>query len=233
MRLDKFISHATGLSRELARRAIRGRLVEVNSGITKNAALAVTEADTIVLEGERLELPKARYLMLNKPEGYVCATEDSDHATVLDLVSDMDSSGLAIGGRLDLDSTGLVLLSDDGQWLHRVTAPRHHFPKTYLAQLYQPVDQQLIESFASGVMLHGESKPTKPAFCRALPDNRAEIVISEGRYHQVKRMFAACNNKVLTLHRKQIGAVVLDDTLEPGAYRALTPGEIASFNHER
>lgn len=230
MRLDKFISHATGLSRELARRAIRGRLVEVNSGITKNAALAVTETDIIVLEGERLELPRARYLMLNKPEGYVCATEDSEHATVLDLLSDIDSSGLAIGGRLDIDTTGLVLLSDDGQWLHRVTAPRHHFPKTYLARLYQPLDQSLIDSFAAGVMLHGESKPTKPAICRALPDNGAEIIISEGRYHQVKRMFAACNNKVLALHRKQIGAVVLDDMLEPGAYRPLNATEIASFN---
>jgi 16S rRNA pseudouridine516 synthase len=229
MRLDKFISHATGLSRELARRAIRGRMVEVNSEITKNAALAVTETDIIVLEGERLELPRERYFMLNKPEGYVCATEDSEHATVLDLISDMDSSGLSIGGRLDIDTTGLVLLSDDGQWLHRVTAPRHHFPKTYLARLYQPVDQQLIDSFAAGVMLHGESKPTKPAVCRALPDDSAEIIISEGRYHQVKRMFAACNNKVLALHRKQIGTVVLDNTLESGAYRPLTATEIASF----
>jgi len=229
MRLDKFISHATGLSRELARRAIRGRMVEVNNEITKSAALAVTETDIIVFEGKRLSLPQARYLMLNKPEGYVCATEDSEHPTVLDLINDMGSSGLAIGGRLDLDTTGLVLLSDDGQWLHRVTAPRHHFPKTYLARLYQPVNQQLIESFAAGVMLHGESKPTKSAICRALPDNSAEIIITEGRYHQVKRMFAACNNKVLALHRKQIGPVVLDETLEPGAYRPLSATEIASF----
>jgi 16S rRNA pseudouridine516 synthase len=229
MRLDKFLSHATGLSRELARRAIRRRQVEVNNEVTKNAAQAVTESDIIMLEGERIELPGVRYLMLNKPAGYVCATKDSEHPTVLDLLHDIDTSGLAIGGRLDIDTTGLVLLSDDGQWLHRVTAPRHHYPKTYLARLIQPVDQLLIDSFAAGVMLNGESKPTRPAVCRALPDNGAEIVISEGRYHQVKRMFAACNNKVLALHRNRIGSVVLDETLEPGAFRPLNPAEIASF----
>ncbi len=229
MRLDKFISHATGLSRELSRRAIRGRQVLVNDQVCKSAAFSLKSTDVVTLEDEVLTLPVARYFALHKPAGYVCATVDSDHPTVLDMLSDIDITGLAIGGRLDIDTTGLVLLSDDGQWLHKVTAPRHHFSKTYIAQLQHAVDQELIDHFAEGVMLHGESKPTKPAQCRALPDNSAEVIISEGRYHQVKRMFAACGNKVLHLHRTQIGEVLLDSSLPSGHYRSLSEQEIQSF----
>lgn len=229
MRLDKFVSHATGLPREISKRLIRKRQVQVNGSMVSNAALQVEETDSVTLEGETLHIPGPRYLMLHKPAGVVCATEDGDHPTVLDLIEDMDTEGLSIGGRLDIDTTGLVLLSDDGQWLHRVTSPRHLFSKVYRAILQEPLDQQTIDSFAVGMLLRGEDKPTAPAQCEALPDNGARVTLNEGRYHQVKRMFAACGNHVLSLHREKIGAITLDDALAEGQYRALTETEIKSF----
>ncbi|MDP2140444.1 MAG: 16S rRNA pseudouridine(516) synthase RsuA [Gammaproteobacteria bacterium] len=229
MRLDKFVSHATGLPREISKRAVRKKQVQVNGAVVTNAAYQVAVDDQIVFDGERLVIPGPRYLMLNKPAGYVCATEDGDHPIVLDLLHDMNPEGLSIAGRLDIDTTGLVLLSDDGQWLHRVTSPRHLFAKVYRVQLHSPVDQQTIDSFASGMLLRGEDKPTAPAQCVALADNGAEVTLNEGRYHQVKRMFAACGNHVISLHRSQIGAVILDAALAPGEYRELSADEIASF----
>ncbi|MEX2130844.1 MAG: pseudouridine synthase [Pseudohongiellaceae bacterium] len=228
LRLDKFISHAANLSREQARQAVRRRRVKINAAVARSVASTIIDDDIVTLDGITLSLPSARYLMLHKPAGYVCATTDAGRPTVLDLLVGMDSSVLAIGGRLDMDTTGLVLLSDDGQWLHRITSPNYHLPKTYIATLQLPVDAALIEQFASGIQLRNEDKITRPAQCRALPDNQAEVIISEGRYHQVKRMFAACNNKVLALHRQQIGNIVLDAQLQPGQYRDLTKLEVAS-----
>lgn len=229
MRLDKFVSHATGLPRDHARRAIRNKRVFVNELLVTDAARHITTAARIMLDGEPLRLIGPRYLMLHKPPGHVCATTDSDHPTVLDLIDDQDTEGLSIAGRLDIDTTGLVLLSDDGQWLHRVTSPRHRHSKVYQALLQEPLDQVTIDRFASGIMLHGESRATLPAQCCALDGQWAEVTISEGRYHQVKRMFAACGNHVVALHRRQIGDILLDEQLQPGAYRPLTDEEIAGF----
>lgn len=229
MRLDKFLSHATSIVRDQSKRAVRKKRVTVNGEVVRSAAQQVSEEDAICLDGERIYLPKPRYFMLHKPQGYVCATEDSEHPIVLDLLQEGSAAGLSIAGRLDIDTTGLVLLSDDGQWLHRVTAPRHLFPKVYQATLHDAVDESTIEQFQRGIMLRGETKATAPAQCIALADKRAEVTLQEGRYHQVKRMFAACGNHVVALHRQQIGAVRLDDNLALGAYRSLTQEEIESF----
>ena len=229
MRLDKFISHATGLPRDHSKRAVRHQRVSVNGEVVRNAALHVGDNDVIRLDDETLALPQPRYLMLHKPAGYICATEDGDHPIVLDLLTDMDTEGLAIAGRLDMDTTGLLLLSDDGQWLHRVSSPRHQHHKVYFATLHEAADHNTVTRFADGLMLRGEDKPTLPARCTPLPGNQAEVILQEGRYHQVKRMFAACGNQVLALHRQQVGDVVLDASLAPGAYRSLTQEEIASF----
>lgn len=229
MRLDKFVSHATGMPRDHARRAIRKKQVFVNELLVTDAARHITPAARVMLDGQVLQLAGPRYLMLHKPQGHVCATTDSDHPTVLDLIADQDTEGLSIAGRLDIDTTGLVLLSDDGQWLHRITSPRHRHPKVYEAQLQEPLDQNTIDRFASGIMLHGESRATRPAQCRAVSDNLAEVTISEGRYHQVKRMFAACGNHVISLHRRQIGNILLDPQLQPGDYRDLSSEEVAEF----
>lgn len=229
MRLDKYISHATGLPREYVKRVIRNKKVTVNGVMVKSASAHIAETDAVCLEGEPLALPGPRYLMLHKPAGYVCATEDGEHPIVLDLLEDTNPEGLSIAGRLDIDTTGLVLLSDDGQWLHRVTSPRHLFDKVYRAVLQEPVSADTIAAFAAGMPLRGDDKPTAPAQCIALPGNGAEVTLREGRYHQVKRMFAACGNHVLALHRVRIGAVQLDDTLAEGASRPLTQEEMESF----
>ncbi len=229
MRLDKYISHATGLPRDTVKRAIRHKRVSVNGELARLAAQHIAETDRVCLDDDALQLPGPRYLMLHKPAGYVCATEDSEHPIVLDLLRDIDTAGLGIAGRLDIDTTGLVLLSDDGQWLHRVTSPRHQHDKVYRAVLQEAVTPQTVEAFAAGMLLHGEDKLTAPARCIPLPDNGAEVHLREGRYHQVKRMFAACGNHVLALHRVRIGAVLLDDTLAEGASRPLTQEEMESF----
>lgn len=228
MRLDKFVSHASGLPRDIAKRVIRKKEVTVNGVMIRSAAHQVELDDEIHLNSEKLEIRGPRYILMHKPAGYVCATEDGDHPIVLDLIEE-DPSGLSIAGRLDIDTTGLVLLTDDGQWLHRVISPKSDCKKVYEVRLHDPVSQETIERFAQGIMLRGEDKPTAPALCVIKPDNGAKVTLSEGRYHQVKRMFAACENHVVALHRKQIGIVTLDADLEPGGYRDLSPNEIASF----
>jgi 16S rRNA pseudouridine516 synthase len=229
MRLDKFISHATSMPRDHSKRVVRNKRITVNGKMIRSAAHQVAEDDAVCLDGQPLQLPQPRYYMLHKPEGYVCATQDSEHPIVLDLLNDMDVSGLSIAGRLDIDTTGLVLISDDGQWLHRVTSPRHLFAKVYLASLQEPVNEDTIAQFERGILLRGEDKVTAPALCKVLADKQAQVTLSEGRYHQVKRMFAACGNHVVALHRHKIGAVTLDESLAPGAYRSLTQEEIESF----
>ena len=166
--------------------------------------------------------------MLNKPEGYVCSTDDPDHPTVLYFLDEPVAHKLHAAGRLDIDTTGLVLMTDDGQWSHRITSPRHHCEKTYRVTLESPVSDDTAEQFAKGVQLHNEKDLTKPAVLEILTPTDVRLTISEGRYHQVKRMFAAVGNHVVGLHRERIGAIELDPDLAPGEYRPLTEEEIAS-----
>ncbi|MNH26135.1 Ribosomal small subunit pseudouridine synthase A [compost metagenome] len=167
--------------------------------------------------------------MLHKPEGYVCSNEDPDHATVFQLLDEPAMGKLHVVGRLDLDTTGLVLITDDGQWSHRITSPRHECAKTYHVWLADPVSEDAISLFADGVFLRNEEDKTRPAQLELLGECEALLTIHEGKYHQVKRMFAAIGNKVVGLHREQIGELVLDEELAPGEYRELTPEEIAQF----
>lgn len=225
MRLDKFLGHATELSRELARRALRAKRVTVNDEVVKSASLAITADDTVMLDDEIVEIRGPRYFMLYKPEGYVCATTDGDYPTVLDLMG-FDGAELSIAGRLDKDTTGLVLLSDDGQWIHSIISPRRECMKTYVAHLDAPIDDSIVQRFSEGFTLRNEVKPTKPATLATIAGAQVEVSIGEGRYHQVKRMFAACGRHVEALHRVSVGGIVLDDSLAPGEYRPLTLAEI-------
>ncbi len=229
MRLDKFLAHATELSRELARRALRGKRVTVNDEVVKSASLSITIEDTVMLDDEVVEIRGPRYFMLYKPEGYVCATTDGDYPTVLDLMG-FDGDDLSIAGRLDKDTTGLVLLSDDGQWVHSIISPRRECMKTYVAELDAPIDEAIVQRFSEGFTLRNEVKPTRPAMLRSLQGQRAEVSIGEGRYHQVKRMFAACGRHVEKLHRIKVGGIELDTALAPGEYRALTRAEIGDVS---
>jgi len=228
MRLDKFLSHSTGMSRVDVRRLIKAKRVSVDDVIRTKSDFAVQEDARVCLDDEVLKLQGPRYIMLYKPAGYVCATTDSDYPTVLDLLQE-DSQKLSIAGRLDKDTTGLVLISDDGAWVHRIISPAHECVKVYHAELDAKIDDEIIRRFAEGMLLRSEIKNTLPADLRTLADKRVEVRISEGKYHQVKRMFAACGRHVEQLHRVQIGVVELDPGMAPGDYRHLSESEIAGM----
>ncbi|MGO1460889.1 MAG: pseudouridine synthase [Marinobacter sp.] len=231
MRLDQFIATTSPLSRKEAKRAIHAGNVEVNGEVWKDTGKHLSADAQVMLEGERLILKGERYLMLNKPGGIVSATRDSEHPIVLDLLpAELTevARNLHIAGRLDADTTGLLLLTTDGKWSHRVTSPKTQCPKTYRVNLSTPILDSTIAALEAGVILHQDPKPTKPAQVKVLEPRLIELTISEGRYHQVKRMLAAAGNHVEALHRQSIGGIVLDSALQPGEYRELSEKEIAS-----
>jgi 16S rRNA pseudouridine516 synthase len=230
MRLDFFIANATDLSRKDTKRAISKGRVEHNGHPCRQASTRVEADDTVTLDGVSLTLPGQRYLMLFKPEGVISATTDSNQPTALDLLPAGLRDGLHIAGRLDKDTTGLLLLTTDGAWSHRLTAPRAACSKTYRVGLDAPISRDAIVQLENGVMLKGESAPTRPAGIQRINDRTVELTIQEGRYHQIKRMMAAVGNHVSTLHRLRIGDITLDAALVPGEYRELTPAEIRSVS---
>ncbi|MEH8076790.1 16S rRNA pseudouridine(516) synthase RsuA [Gallibacterium anatis] len=229
-RLDKFLSEYTGLSRSQATKALRQNLVKVNQQLVKDGALKVSPEDVVEFDSETLEWVSGnQYFLLYKPEGYVCSHDDGEYPTVYQFFDYPLSSRLHTAGRLDVDTTGLVLLTDDGQWSHRITSPKYHCKKTYLVTLADPVEDFYLEQCAQGILLKGEKQPTKPAQIEIIDDYNLNLTIVEGKYHQVKRMFAALGNKVIALHRWRIGQIILDPQLEEGQYRALTDAEVQSF----
>lgn len=227
MRLDKYISSVTDLSRMQVKRALKSAEVSVNGEIVKDPRTAVSADDQVMFNGELLREAKPRYFMLNKPEGYVCASKDRLNMTVLELLDEDNLESLHVAGRLDIDTTGLVLLTDDGQWSHKITSPNNHCEKTYYVETAEPIASELVERFREGVKLKGELKPTRPAQLDIIHEQAARLSLSEGKYHQVKRMFAYAGNHVELLHRERIGSIVLDENLEPGEYRPLTEQEVA------
>jgi len=229
MRLDRHLSQATELSRSEAQRAIRSGRVTVAGSVERDPGLQVSEGAEVTLDGTPVGLQGPRYLMLHKPAGVVCSHVADGHASVLSLVALPGRERLHVAGRLDADTTGLVLLTDDGQWSHRVTAPRRHCPKTYRVTLAEPLAAAAADALRSGVLLQGEERPTLPAEVELEAPTRLLLTIHEGRYHQVKRMLAAVGNRVVALHRERIGAVALDPALEPGAWRPLTEAEIRAL----
>lgn len=229
MRLDKFLAHQTGISRTLVARELRTGLVTVDGEIVKSGSRQISADNEVAYDGNIMShVTGPRYFMLNKPQGYVCSTDDPVNPTILYFVDEPVAHKLHAAGRLDIDTTGLVLMTDDGQWSHRITSPKHHCEKTYRVTLDAPVADDTAALFAQGVMLNGEQHPTKPAQLEIITAQDVRLTISEGRYHQVKRMFAAAGNHVNALHREQVGGIVLDDTLAPGEYRPLTDEEIQS-----
>ncbi|HHW7506936.1 TPA: 16S rRNA pseudouridine(516) synthase RsuA [Mannheimia haemolytica] len=231
MRLDKFIAENTGLTRSQAAKVLKSGVVTVNGNIEKSGAAKISQEDEIYYEDQKLEwVEEGQYFMLYKPQGYICSHDDGEYPTVFQFFDYPLMTKLHTAGRLDVDTTGLVLLTDDGKWSHRITSPKHHCEKTYLVTLADPVEDFYAQRLAEGILLRGEKEPTLPAQLEILDDYNVNLTISEGRYHQVKRMFAALGNKVEALHRWRIGDVVLDERLEEGEFRPLTSEEIASFN---
>ena len=229
MRLDKFISQQLGISRAISGREIRANRVTIDGEVVRDASFKLLPQHQVAFDDNPLTQHHGpRYFMLNKPQGYVCSTDDPDHPTVLYFLDVPVAHKLHAAGRLDIDTTGLVLMTDDGQWSHRITSPRHHCEKTYLVTLESPVEEGTAEHFAQGVQLHNEKDLTRPAVLEVITPTEVRLTISEGRYHQVKRMFAAVGNHVVGLHRERIGDIALDPDLAPGEYRPLTEQEIAS-----
>ncbi|MDX7992587.1 16S rRNA pseudouridine(516) synthase RsuA [Xenorhabdus littoralis] len=227
MRLDKFLSQQLGISRNDVGRELRAGLVTVDSEVIKAGAYKLKPDQQIAYDGTILQqLDGPRYFMLNKPQGYVCSTDDPSNPTILYFIDEPVAHKLHSAGRLDIDTTGLVLLTDDGQWSHRITSPKHHCEKTYLVTLELPISEETEQKFLAGVQLNGEKTLTKPAKLEVIEPQVVRLTISEGRYHQVKRMFAAVGNHVVELHRERIGEIYLDPELAPGEYRALTANEI-------
>jgi 16S rRNA pseudouridine516 synthase len=226
MRLDFFVAHASGMTRKNAKRCIGTGRVRVNGETQRKAALVLADDDHVTLDGEVLVLAGHRYLMLNKPPGVVCSTDDPDNPTVLGLLPSELRRDLHPAGRLDADTTGLVLLTSDGQWSHRITAPASHLPKTYRVELADALTDAACDRLEQGVQLRNETKNTRPAMVERVTPTCIRLTISEGRYHQVKRMLAAVGNRVQALHREAIGPLALDPSLAPGEFRPLTDDEL-------
>ncbi|WP_112353707.1 16S rRNA pseudouridine(516) synthase RsuA [Shewanella benthica] len=228
VRLDKFICESTELTRSFAKKALHRGDVTCDGEVVKNSGFKVKTGQTICLDGKVISVVGPRFLMLNKPADTICATFDIVHPTVIDLLDIDKADTLHIAGRLDIDTTGLVLITTDGQWSHKITSPKKDCGKCYLVTLTDELDASLVETFAQGVELRNEDGLTKPAVLEIIDTHTARLTITEGKYHQVKRMFAAVGNKVVGLHRESVGKIVLDDDLAPGEWRFLTDEEVAS-----
>lgn len=229
MRLDYFLAHSAGLTRKEAKQLISRGAVTVEGEARPKANLQLKEGQGVWLHGDAVQLPGHRYLMLYKPAGVVCSTDDPEHRTVLDLLPAEWRRDLHPAGRLDRDTTGLVLLTSDGQWSHRLTSPNHHCAKRYRVTCADPVSDEDLQALRDGILLRGDESPTLPAGAERVDAHQLLLTLHEGRYHQVKRMLAARGNKVVALHREQIGEIALDGALTPGAFRLLTKEEIASI----
>ncbi|CAM3623363.1 16S rRNA pseudouridine(516) synthase RsuA [Vibrio aquimaris] len=233
MRLDKYLCDALGATRKEATKIIKSGDVTVNDVIQKNGSVKVTDNSVVEWQGREIQKPGPRYIMLFKPDGFVCSHEDGFNQTAFMLLDEVKMEDLHFAGRLDVDTTGLVLITDDGKWSHRITSPKHKCEKTYRVWLADPIGSDYAEKLAHGIELRNEKMPTLPAKLEIVDpkENELLLTITEGKYHQVKRMFAALGNKVEHLHRERIGQIELDETLEPGEYRFLTQEEIDSVWH--
>lgn len=233
MRLDKFLSKATELSRKEAKKILHAGEIYVNGEIVKDGSHHLDVDDEVMWADEVLQVATGhRYILLYKPDGFECTLKAKEYPIVTELIAVPEVANLRIAGRLDVDTTGALLLSDDGAWLHRVTSPKKHQPKRYEITLADPMDADAqataIKQVAGGILLEGENQKTRPATLSFIDDTHAVLVLTEGKYHQVKRMMAYFGNKVVQLHRASIANLTLDG-LQMGECRFLSPDEIEQF----
>lgn len=232
IRIDKFISIAAGISRKEARTVILSGAVFVNGEAVKRPECQIDDESTVTVNGEKVNYSEFVYFMLNKPAGMLSATRDRSAETVMDLLPEKykkyDCSPV---GRLDKDTTGLLLLTNDGDYLHRVISPNSKVEKQYLVQLDGQVMPEHIGIFKKGVVL-ASGEVCKPARLEIIGEREARITITEGKYHEIKRMFGTVGLGVNALKRERIGALVLDDKLAPGELKQLETAEAnAVFAH--
>lgn len=232
MRLDKFVCKSTELTKIEAIQHIHLGEVSVNGEMARDEATQVHENNTIMLNGASLKARDFRYILMHKPAGTICSNIDEAYPSLLNYLVVDKASELHIAGRLDADTTGLVLITDDGRWSFNITSPTKQCRKVYRVELSRALTIEQAESiatrFKNGVQLQGEEGLTRPAKLEVISSNEVLLTITEGKFHQVKRMFSAVGNRVVLLHREQIGEVRLD--VEVGQWRYLTESEALSFS---
>ena len=231
MRLDKFLVSTGKLTRSEAGRAARAGRILINGVVEKHADRAIDpEVDIVTLDGEEIIYRRYTYILLNKPDGYVSATEDASTPTVLALLpKELQRIGLFPCGRLDKHTLGLMLLTNNGALAHRLLSPRHHVAKRYFYTSKFPLTAEEIDTLQGGVTLE-DGYVTLPAAIEQAPEQtQGYITLTEGKYHQIKRMFEAVGNKILSLERISFGPLTLQGVGERGAWRYLTEQEIAAL----
>ena len=224
MRLDKYLSFCLVKSRQEVKKIIKEKKVYVNNELIVKEDFKVNEGlDIVICDNEEVSYQKYTYVILNKPAGFVTSTKDNDK-TVMELLPNKYSK-LSPVGRLDKDTEGLLLFTNDGMTAHNLTSPKKDIKKVYYVELLNSIDESLINVFNSGVTLD-DGYHTLPAELNIIDNYKAYLTISEGKFHQVKRMFISVNNKVTYLKRIKFGSITLDDDLELGHFRELSKSEI-------
>jgi 16S rRNA pseudouridine516 synthase len=219
-RLDRFISEKLQINRKKVRLLLAQKRVSVDGVIASDVAQAIDKFSVIECDDQIIQANQALYIMLHKPVGVVCATKDDKHKTVIDILSlnltAKEKASLHIVGRLDLNTSGLVLLTNDSRWSEQLTSPTNKVAKHYLVTLKNPLHEDYIHAFAKGMYFSYEDITTKPVKLSILSKYTAEVVLTEGRYHQIKRMFGRFDNPVVALHRISIGPYTLNENLALG-----------------
>lgn len=234
-RIDKVVSTALNVSRSDAKAIIRKGLVTVNGAAVCDISTKVDEkCDELSYNGKRINYNRFVYIMMNKPKGVISASEGRSEKTVIDILpQSMKRKNLFPAGRLDKDTTGFMLITDDGDFAHRILSPKNHIPKTYIATLDKPFDNEVVKAFEQGIELKNDK--CMPAQIRALDGNNliAQVTIKQGMYHQIKRMFAKYSITVLELKRIKMGGLMLDNSLCEGECRYLTESEYRLIENDK
>jgi 16S rRNA pseudouridine516 synthase len=225
-RLDRFISQQLQINRKNVRLMLARGQVKVDGELARDIDMIVDQFAHICVDDKVLQANQTSYLMLHKPVGVVSATVDDKHKTVLDLIECDNKESLHIVGRLDLNTSGLVLLTNDGRWSKKLMDPEHKVGKLYRVHLQNPLTNDYISAFEKGMYFEFEDMTTLPAELEIVDSHTALVTLYEGRYHQIKRMFGRFRNPVIGLHRISVGKIVLDSELTVGQSRALTMDEI-------
>lgn len=232
MRLDKYVASSAFLTRTVAAKMIASGRVTVNGTVTKNGKASVSVSDAVALDGRELVYSEFVYLMLNKPAGYITATEDARRGepVVNDLIpEEIRRRGVFPVGRLDRDTTGLLIITDDGVSAHKALSPKHHVAKTYRFTSSPALTDSMISAIESGVDIGERDGKGRPVLTAPAVINGDEITITEGKFHQIKRMFEAAGSKITSLCRVSFAGIALDPELPEGKWRYLTDSEIALF----
>lgn len=230
MNLDRFLCKQANYSRKTVLRLLSQQQVKVDGNIVHHRSTPITEFSHIEVQGKTIQYATPRYYMLNKPAGVLSATTDPVHPTALELFTGMETVDLHIAGRLDRATTGLLIVTNNGKWSRKLTELKPigilQIPKVYLVETAYALSPTTAQCFAEGIYFKTEDVTTSPAQLEVISEKTSRLTIYEGRYHQVKRMYAAVGNRVVALHREKVGKITLDPKLELGEFRALTEQEV-------